>query len=117
MSGVVASALMSTPVLRDAVNILGVREAGTDSIMRMFKDGFQVNMKAGYVSSEGRGELFKFEPINRSTCTRVLRRTSGIAHSRHTPEQAPILTRYCFAVVRCSPGTLRSWCTQCLGRL
>lgn len=44
MSGVVASALMNTPVLRDAVNILGVREAGTASIMKMFEDGFQVNM-------------------------------------------------------------------------
>ena len=46
MSGVVASALMNTPVLRDAVNILGVREAGTASILKMFADGFQVKMKA-----------------------------------------------------------------------
>lgn len=44
MSGVVASALMNTPVLRDAVNVLGVREAGTASIMKMFEDGFQVKI-------------------------------------------------------------------------
>ena len=55
MSGVVASALMATPVVRHAVNILGVREAGTRSIMNMFADGFQVNTMLGHVSGERRG--------------------------------------------------------------
>ena len=55
MSGVVASALMATPVVRHAVNILGVREAGTRSIMKMFADGFRVNTMLGHVSGEGRG--------------------------------------------------------------
>ena len=55
MSGVVASALMATPVVRHAVNILGVREAGTRSIMKMFADGFQVTTTSGHASGEGRG--------------------------------------------------------------
>ena len=55
LAGVVASALMATPVVRHAVNILGVREAGTRSIMNMFADGFQVNTMLGHVSGEGRG--------------------------------------------------------------
>ena len=55
MSGVVASALMATPVVRHAVNFLGVREAGTRSIMKMFADGFQVNTALGHASGEGRG--------------------------------------------------------------
>ena len=54
MSGVVASALMATPVVRHAVNILGVREAGTRSIMKMFADGFQVNTTLGHAIGEGR---------------------------------------------------------------
>lgn len=48
MSAVVASALLRTPVLRDAINVLGVRKAGTNSILQMFADGFKVNVKAGY---------------------------------------------------------------------
>ena len=55
MSGVVAYALMATPVVRHVVNILGVREAGTRSIMKMFADGFQVNTTLEHASDEGRG--------------------------------------------------------------
>ena len=55
MSGVVASALMATPVVHHAVNILGVREAGPPSIMKMFADGFRVNTMLGHISGEGRG--------------------------------------------------------------
>ena len=55
MSGVVASALMATPVVRHAVNFLGVREAGTRSIMKMFADGFQVNTRLGHANGEGGG--------------------------------------------------------------
>ena len=52
VSAVVASALLSTPVLRDAINVLGVRKAGTASILQMFADGFKVNEKAGHVSGK-----------------------------------------------------------------
>ena len=52
VSAVVASALLSTPVLRNAINVLGVREAGTASILRMFADGFKVSEKAGYVGDK-----------------------------------------------------------------
>ena len=55
MSGVVASALMATPVVHHAVNILGVREAGPPSIMKMFADGFRVNTMLGHISGERRG--------------------------------------------------------------
>ena len=47
VSGVVATALMFTPVLRHFINYLGVREAGTASILQMFADGYQVNFKLG----------------------------------------------------------------------
>eukprot|EP00904_Undaria_pinnatifida_P000777 jgi/Undpi1/106/HiC_scaffold_1.g00106.m1 len=43
-SAIVASALLSTPVLRDAINVLGVREAGTASILRMFAEGFKLRL-------------------------------------------------------------------------
>ena len=43
VSAVVATALTKTPVLRELVNRLGVREAGRQAIHRMFADGFQVN--------------------------------------------------------------------------
>ena len=42
VSGVVASLLLKTPVLRTFINHLGVRVAGTMSIHQMFADGFQV---------------------------------------------------------------------------
>lgn len=44
VSGVVASALLQTPVLRHFINYLGVRKAGTRSIHQMFADGYQVNL-------------------------------------------------------------------------
>lgn len=43
MSGVVASALLSTPIVRHLVNLLGVREAGSASIKSMFEGGFRVS--------------------------------------------------------------------------
>lgn len=96
MSGVVASALMNTPLLRDAVNILGVREAGTASIMRMFDDGFQVNIKAGYVNCEKRSELFSIELINRSPLPRYVAQAAfvfyaacAIFSTADTPQRNP----------------------------
>ena len=41
-----------SPVLRDAINVLGVREADTASILRMLADGFKVGEKAGYVGGK-----------------------------------------------------------------
>lgn len=47
VSGVVATVLMWTPVLRHCINILGAREAGTQSILQMFADGYKVNVTLG----------------------------------------------------------------------
>ena len=52
VSAVVVSAVLSTPVIRDVMNVLGVRKAGTASILRMFADGFKVSEKAGYVDGK-----------------------------------------------------------------
>ena len=43
MGGVVADALLRAPLLRRAVNWLGVRRASTRSIVQMFADGLKVN--------------------------------------------------------------------------
>ena len=80
MSGVVASALMVTPVVRHAVNILGVREAGTRSIMKILAGGFQVNTILGHVSDEGRGRYI-------ASCVRE-------AH-RQSVDVTPIFFRLC----------------------
>ena len=69
VSAVVASALLSTPVLRDAINVLGVREAGTASILKMFADGFRVSEKAGYVGRK--------EATSHSTTTGSVRELFG----------------------------------------
>eukprot|EP00904_Undaria_pinnatifida_P003242 jgi/Undpi1/12919/HiC_scaffold_7.g02585.m1 len=53
-SGVVATALMWTPFLRHCINFLGVREAGTASILQMFADGY----KAVGVVTGGIAEMF-----------------------------------------------------------
>eukprot|EP00904_Undaria_pinnatifida_P001777 jgi/Undpi1/115/HiC_scaffold_1.g00115.m1 len=66
VSAVVASALLSTPVLRNAINVLGVREAGTASILRMFADGF----KAVCVVTGGIGEMFVSRKKEKLTCLR-----------------------------------------------
>ena len=56
-SGVVATALMSTPVLRHFINYLGVREAGTETILQMFADGYKVTGNAGTIDLINRYEL------------------------------------------------------------
>eukprot|EP00904_Undaria_pinnatifida_P007772 jgi/Undpi1/4124/HiC_scaffold_16.g07491.m1 len=66
VSAVVASALLSTPVLRDAINVLGVRKAGTASILQMFADGF----KAVCVVTGGIGEMFVSRKTETLTCLR-----------------------------------------------
>lgn len=42
MGGVVADALLKAPLMRRAVNWMGVRRASSASIVQMFKDGFKV---------------------------------------------------------------------------
>lgn len=42
MGGVVADALLVAPLLRRAVNWLGVRRACSENIVQMFVDGFKV---------------------------------------------------------------------------
>ena len=44
MGGVVADALLMAPLLRRAVNWLGVRRASSASIIQMFADGFKVQL-------------------------------------------------------------------------
>lgn len=53
MSAFVASALLSTPVLRDAINGPGILKAGPDTILSMFADGVEVDEMAGYAGSFG----------------------------------------------------------------
>eukprot|EP00752_Nemacystus_decipiens_P017201 g15410.t1 len=54
LGGVVASALLMTPLLRRAVNWLGVRKASTRSIVQMFADG----LKSVGVVTGGIAEMF-----------------------------------------------------------
>ena len=44
MGGVVADALLKAPLLRRAVNWMGVRRASTASIVQMFADGLNVRL-------------------------------------------------------------------------
>eukprot|EP00904_Undaria_pinnatifida_P001666 jgi/Undpi1/114/HiC_scaffold_1.g00114.m1 len=66
VSAVVVSAVLSTPVIRDVMNVLGVRKAGTASILRMFADGF----KAVCVVTGGIGEMFVSRKKEKLTCLR-----------------------------------------------
>eukprot|EP00904_Undaria_pinnatifida_P000570 jgi/Undpi1/10513/HiC_scaffold_29.g12963.m1 len=70
-SGVVATALMSTPVLRHFINYLGVREAGTETILQMFADGY----KAVGVVTGGIAEMFVSTEREALACIR-----RGFAH-------------------------------------
>lgn len=43
---------MWTPVVRQLINVLGVRDSGTALILHMFTDGFKVTVNAGCVSDD-----------------------------------------------------------------